>query len=172
MIQCKKQIRHCRDFRLRFKGLMLLFSFLIVVFNVDKREDPKGASHASLKFQENGSKTFIPPSSKRSSLSNPPPPLEPINTNRRTASVGDDRAPLIPSQRPTRSGDVLGAGSLPQYQRPMDREYPMPTRPRSKTDSSGDMGRYVGLSTENPQPLSRSAAQQQSEHNLTRVRLQ
>lgn len=123
---------------------------LIVVFHVDKREDPKGTSQTSLKFAEEPAKPTIFPPTHRASASRPPP-LEPVN--RRTASVGDDRAPLLPIQRQARSGDVAAPSSLPQYHRPMDREYPVPSHPRNRPGSSGDIGNYVGASSEHQQAL-------------------
>ena len=124
-----------------------------------KREDPKGTSQASLKYTEEPAQTTAIPTTRRSF--GRPPPLEPAtrdgSLNRRGGGgIGDDRAPLLPTQIPSRQprpGDVSTAASLPAYQRPADREYPIPARKKSGPGDSGDAGYYVGYAPEHEQAL-------------------
>jgi hypothetical protein len=107
--------------------------------------------------------TAIPPPRR---ISGRPPPLEPIirdnNSHRRGgsgsggASVYEITSPLITNEnqfRQPRSGDVNTAASLPEYHRPTDREYPLPTRKKSGPSESTDADYYVGYSPEHEQPL-------------------
>lgn len=131
-------------------------SFLIVVFNVEKREDPKGTSQTSIKSTEEPiiQQPIVIPTSRRSI--GRPPPLEPVVHDNRvyrrsSGSNGDEVAPLISNQnlqRARRSGDVNASASLPEYNRPNDKEYPISTRKKSGPGESGDAGYYVGHSPE------------------------
>jgi len=143
----------------------------------EKRADPKGTSQSSLKYSDEPTQqqaTAVPP--PRRGFGRIPPP-EPSTRDsslpRRTGgSMVDDMAPLIPNQRQPRPGDVSSSANLPEYHRPNEREYPVPTRKKSGPAESGGFDYYVGYAPEHEQPLPRSTVQQQSEHNLTRVRLQ
>lgn len=57
-------------------------------------------------------------------------------------------APLINHDRQTRPGDVTGAGRLPDYHRPNDREYPVPTRKRSGPAENAGIEYYTGYGPE------------------------
>ena len=130
---------------------------------VANREDPKGTSQPSLQYSEEPAKptpsTLPAPSARRSS--DRVPPLEPVRrgssmSRQGAGSIREDTAPLLPAQAPQRqprAGDVRGSGTLPAYQRPTDREYPVRTRSRSRTGDSGDIGHYVGYPPEHDQPL-------------------
>jgi len=137
-----------------------MYIILIVVSNVEKREDPKGTSQASLKYSEEPTQqsTVIP--LPRRNFGRVPPPETSIRDNnlyrRSGGRNGDDVTPLISiqnQQRQPRLGDVNAPASLPEYNRPNGREYPIPTRKKSGPGESGDVGSYVGHSPEHEQPL-------------------
>jgi hypothetical protein len=67
--------------------------------------------------------------------------------------MGDDMAPLIPNQRQPRPGDVSSSANVPEYNRPNEREYPVPTRKKSGPAESGGFDYYVGYAPEHEQPL-------------------
>ena len=71
-----------------------------------------------------------PPRREYTRVPPPEPSTRDSSLNRRG---GEERAPLIPSQRQTRPGDVSSSAALPEYPRPNEREYPIPTRKRSGT---------------------------------------
>jgi hypothetical protein len=132
-----------------------MYIVLIVVSpHVEKREDPKGTSQPSIK-------SFDDPTERQQPLPRRnfgrPPSSEPKtydnNLYRRNDGVGDDTTPFISNQRQPRSGDVNAPASLPRYNRPNEKEYPVPTRKRSGPGESGDAGYYVGRSPEHEQPL-------------------
>ncbi|CAF3328091.1 unnamed protein product [Rotaria socialis] len=135
----------------------------------EKREDPKGTSQSSLTYTNEPTKHHHTTEihQPRYGINRGPPP-EPAR--RGAGTNGDDKAPLIPNQRQHRPGDVNSSASLPQYNRPNEREYP--ARKRSEPSESGGFDYYVGYPPEQEQSLPRSTIQQQSEHNLTRIRLQ
>lgn len=92
------------------------------------------------------------------------PPLEPVtrdnNLYRRGGSgsgnINDSASPLLINQnqlRQPRPNDVSTATSLPQYHRPTDREYPIPTRKKSGPSENTDAEYYVGYSPEHELPL-------------------
>jgi hypothetical protein len=84
----------------------------------------------------------------------PPPEPSARDTSLQRRSGGnmvDDMAPLIPNQRQLRPGDV--SSSVPEYVRPNDREYPIPTRKKSGPTESGGFDYYVGYAPEHEQPL-------------------
>ncbi len=88
------------------------------------------------------------------------PPLEPSirdnNLSRRTGESNGDDIPFISNQNPQRQprpGDVNASASLPQYNRPNEREYPVSTRKRTGPSGSSDAGSYVGHSPEHEPPL-------------------
>jgi len=69
---------------------------------------------------------------------------------RRTGgSLGDDTAPLIPSQRQIRPGDVTTSATLPEYNR--QNEYPISTRKRSGPSENAGIDYYVGYAPEHEQ---------------------
>jgi hypothetical protein len=143
----------------------------------EKREDPRGTSQSSLKYSDEPTQqqaTAIPAPRRGFARVPPPEPSSRDNSlNRRTGgSMADDMAPLISNQRQPRPGDVSSSANLPEYHRPNEREYPVPTRKKSGPAESGGFDYYVGYAPEHEQPLPRSTIQQQNEHNLTRVRLQ
>ncbi|CAF1432008.1 unnamed protein product [Rotaria sp. Silwood1] len=145
--------------------------------HTEKREDPKGTSQSSLKYsdeptEQHGTAIHIPRQGG-SRVVPPEPSKRDTSLHRRGGGTnGDDMAPLIPSQRQPRLGDVTSSATLPQYPRPNEREYPIPPRKRSGPSESSGFDYYVGYAPENEQPLPRSTIQQQNEHNLTRIRLQ
>jgi hypothetical protein len=139
-----------------------MYIVLIVVCNVEKREDPKGTSQASLKYSEEPTQQqqqskAIP--LQRRNLARIPqsePPIRDNNLYRNgDGSYGSDMAPLLsnPNQRQLRPGDVNTSASLPEYNRPNDKQYPVSTRKKSGPGESGDVGHYVGRSPEHEQPL-------------------
>lgn len=69
-----------------------------------------------------------------------PPPLERLtdedDTDRRPYRR-DIEQPLIPNSRHPRPGDVSGSGTLPQYHRPSERDYPVPPARARPNDSTG-----------------------------------
>lgn len=74
------------------------------------------------------------------------PPLEVlprnIPTNRRTGP--EEMNPLLPIERQYRPGDVTGPGRLPEYNRPIDRPYPVSPRKRSEFTESAGFEYYEG----------------------------
>ena len=62
-------------------------------------------------------------------------------------------APLIPHQRQPRLGDVTSSAGLPEYHRPDERDYPVPTRKKSGPAESSGFDYYVGYAPEHEQPL-------------------
>jgi hypothetical protein len=75
------------------------------------------------------------------------------NLYRRNGGLGDDTSPFISNPRQPRPDDVNASASLPQYNRPNEREYPVATRKKSGPGQSGDVEYYVGHSPEHEQPL-------------------
>ncbi len=138
---------------------------LIVVSNVEKREEPKGTSQTSLKYWEQPLPQSLPQPSTAVPLTRRNlggiPPLEPATRDnslyrRGPGSSVDDMVPLISIQnqpRQPRLGDVSASANLPEYHRPNERDYPRPTRKKSGPGESGDVGSYVGHSPEHEQPL-------------------
>jgi hypothetical protein len=131
-----------------------MYIVLIVVYHVEKREDPKGTSQPSIKSFEDSTERQPPPSKRNFGRT---PSSEPIlrdnSLHRRTGGVGDDTMPFVTNQRQPRPGDVNAPASLPRYNRPNEREYPMSTRKKSEPGESGDVEYYVGRSPEHEQPL-------------------
>ncbi|CAF0858917.1 unnamed protein product [Adineta steineri] len=110
----------------------------------EKREDPKGTSQTSLKYSDE-------PLQQQQLTALPSPrrnfggilPLE--RPTHGTGNLGDDMVPLISHpnhQRPIRFGDVNASMNLSEYR--------ISTRNRSRP---GDVGRYVGLTPEQPLPI-------------------
>lgn len=140
---------------------LYIYIVLIVVSNVEKREDPKGTSNSSLKYSEDPTEKHAPaviPSPRRN-VSRAPPLESTIRENyRRNDGVGrsntDDMTPLIvdPPRR-VRPGDVTASADLPQYERSNGRDYPVVTRKRTGPGGSDDAGFYVGRSPEHEQSL-------------------
>lgn len=133
-----------------------MYIVLTVVFNVEKREDPKGTSQTSIKYtEEPPHKALVIPSVRRDS--NRIPPLEPVKTDTRLyrrSGTDEDILPLISNQntqRPSRTSDVSGLASVPEYKRSNSKEYPIITRKKSGPSESSDAGHYVGRSPEHEQ---------------------
>jgi hypothetical protein len=132
---------------------------LIIVSNVEKREDPKGTSQSSLKYSDEPTQhqhpTVIP--TPRRGINRMPPPETTIRDSslhrRGTGNNGDDMAPLIPNQRQYRPGDVSTSASVPEYHRPSERDYPVSTRKKSGPSESGGFDYYVGYAPEHEQTL-------------------
>lgn len=138
-----------------------IYIVLLVVSNVDTREDPKGTSQTSLKYSEEPlpqQSTAVPPIRRNYGRI---PPLEPINRDssayrRGTGNTADDMAPLVSNynqRRQPRLGDASASANRPEYNRPNDREYPRSTRKRSGPGENNDVGHFVGYSSEHEQPL-------------------
>lgn len=126
---------------------------ICLISNVAQREDPKGNSQSSLKYSDEP--TDIQPVPR-----GPPPrrdfgrlPPEPSTRENSLPRRGEDRAPLIPSQRQTRPGDVSSSAALPEYPRPNEREYPISTRKKSGPAESDGFTYYVGYPPEHEQTL-------------------
>ena len=131
-----------------------MYIVLIVVYHVEKREDPKGTSQPSIKsFEESTERQQPLPRRNIGRTSSTEPILRDNSLNRRTGGVGGDTQPFVTHQRQPRPGDVNAPASLPRYNRPNEREYPMQTRKRSEPGESGDVEYYVGRSPEHEQPL-------------------
>jgi hypothetical protein len=82
-----------------------------------------------------------------------PPPEPSTRDNSLNRRGGDDMAPLISNQRQNRPGDVSSSAGLPDYRRPNEREYPVPTRKKSGPSESAGFDYYVGYAPEHEQPL-------------------
>ena len=132
-------------------------SSLIVVFNIDKREDPKGTSQTSLRYFEEPSQTTLGPIPRRNF--DRIPPLERLTPDttpyrRGTDSLNGDTIPLVSTQarqRPSRLNDVITTGNLPVYNRSNERDYPISTRNRNGPSENEDAGYYVDYSPEHEQ---------------------
>lgn len=119
---------------------------------VEKREDPRGKSQASLVYTDEGNPSYpIQPKPRTSNIrpANTEPFVRDSSTSRRPVGMtslggGDDMAPLISHERQSRPGDVTGAGRVPEYHRPNEREYPIPTRKRSGPAESDGFVYYAG----------------------------
>jgi hypothetical protein len=136
-----------------------MYIVLIVVCNVEKREDPKGTSQPSLKYTEEPTEPQQPPTAvplPRRSTGRAPTLESTVRDNDLYRRNGAETAPFISNsnqQRQPRPGDVNASASLPEYNRPNDREYPISTRKKSGPGESSDAGYFVGYSPEHEQPL-------------------
>lgn len=129
--------------------------YICFISNVERREDPKGTSQSSLKYSDEPMDTQpvtrVPP--PRRDLGRPPLETMTRENNLPRRGGAEERAPLIPSQRQTRPGDVSSSAALPEYPRPNEREYPIQTRKRSGPAESDGFDYYVGYAPEHAQPL-------------------
>lgn len=127
---------------------------ICLISDVASREDPKGNSQSSLKYSDEPTDiqpvTRVPPP-RRDFGRLPPEPTTRENSLPRRG--GEDRAPLIPSQRQTRPGDVSSSAALPEYPRQDVREYPISSRKRSGPAESDGFTYYVGYPPEHEQTI-------------------
>lgn len=134
---------------------LVQFCLIVVLCRVEThREGPKGASQQVYKYTEDpADKPIIQPVPRRGVTRGPPTSDSYIRDSSLTRRTdGDDMAPLIAHPRQPRPGDVTGGSrTLPEYQRPTERDYPVAARKRSGPSESGGFDYYVGYAPEHEQ---------------------
>ena len=136
--------------------------FLNIIFNVDKREDPKTISQSSLKYSEEPTsrQSFTIPrrgfdhvrSLESSRLNNGAYTYD----GEVAETTGTDTTPFIPNQQPRRHSrldDVNSSTILPEHHESSDRDYLVPTRKTGGLSENSDAEDYVGYIPEHERSL-------------------